>query len=128
MSSSTDKSPRIIVLANCVIKDIYDPIRGYTISKSQFGFIVVAVDFLVVVAFFVFIYCLSSTQKTYVNMFRDQTIEMTDFSISISNLPLDDMYEDKEEVLRAYLTHHYEGVLKDRMIRDGICGEEDIDS
>jgi hypothetical protein len=82
--------------------------------------IIVFVDLVVVVAFFLYIYCLSNGQERYVEMFKDQTIEMTDFAISIDNLPLDHMYEGSEEVLRAYLTHHYEGILKDRLRKEGI--------
>ena len=111
--TSNSPAPRLMALASCEIDDIFNPYTGNVIRKNEFGFVVVIFDLLVCIAMFAFVYCLSKRQKQYVEQFKDQTIEMTDFSMSISNLPLDDRYGDNEEVLRAYLTSHYEEVLKD---------------
>jgi hypothetical protein len=113
------KKQKLFALATCEIEKIYNPYTGSEIRKDEFGFIVVCFDLLVCIAFFAFIYCLSNRQKRYVNQFRDQTIEMNDFSMSIGNLPLDLNYGDKEEVLRAHLTHHFESLLKDQLLKIG---------
>ena len=116
-AASSAVKPRMMALASCEIDDIYNPYTGSVIRKSEFGFIVVIFDLLVVIAMFIFVYCLSNRQKKYVDEFKDTTIEMTDFSMSVDNLPLDDQYGDKEEVLKAYLTNHYEEVLRDHCIK-----------
>ena len=113
------------MVAECVVHDIYDPIRGVVIKKNEFVWIILAFDLVVVFAFTLFIILLEKSQKQYITQFKDQSIEMTDFAIAIDNLPQDYMYGGKEEVLRAYLTAHFESVLKKYMVDTKVCNNPD---
>lgn len=43
------------------------------------------------------------------------TIEMIDFTIRVKNLPHHTVYGDKDDVLRALMTAHFEDIIKDEL-------------
>jgi hypothetical protein len=76
---------------------------------------VVIFDLAVVVIIMIFIYKLRNSQLRYVQQFKQETIEMDDFSICLENVPVDEKYMGDEHLLRAFLTQHFEGVLKEHI-------------
>lgn len=40
---------------------------------------------------------------------------MTDFTIRVKNLPHHTLYDDKDDVLRAMLTAHFEEIIRDEI-------------
>lgn len=40
---------------------------------------------------------------------------MTDFTIRVKNLPHHNLYGDKDDILRAMLTAHFEEILRDEV-------------
>ena len=53
---------------------------------------------------------------------------MTDFAISIKNLPPDHMWNHDENVLKAYLRAHFEAVIKDYMLKNNLEITKILDS
>lgn len=83
-----------------------------------------------------FIQRLESSQIEYISNFKDQTIEMDDFSLRISNLPEDLLYKNRELDLKKLLTHHFNSLVqelrkadREGMMRVAVDGveEEDVD-
>ena len=64
--------------------------------------------------FIIFLEVAESGQKEYVEQFKDETIEMDDFSLRIKNLPKDIHYGNEPEFLKAYLHEHFEAIVKDQ--------------
>ena len=79
------------------------------------GILVVFFDILTVVLIFIFAEALNNSQESYATNFTLQTIEMIDFTIRVKNLPHHTLYDDKDDVLRAMLTAHFEELIKDEM-------------
>ena len=75
------------------------------------------VDMGVVVGLLVFVTVVEWGQKRYVTKFKDQTIEMDDFTIRIQNLPKNKLYGGNPEFLKAYLTNHFETLIKDQILK-----------
>ena len=46
---------------------------------------------------------------------RGNTIEMTDFTIRVKNLPHHTVYGDKDDILRAMLIAHFEELIRDEV-------------
>ena len=102
-----------------MIQSVVDPLGNGEISKETIGMIVIGVDLLVIVTILVYSMMLQNSLQIYTSQFKDQTIEMSDFTISMSNLPLEHMYGDNDDVLRAFLTKHFESVIKNEMKKTG---------
>jgi len=66
---------------------------------------------IIVVSFLIFIEIAENGQKQYVTKFKDQTIEMDDFSIRVKNLPKDEEFGNNPEHLKAYLIKHFEEII-----------------
>jgi hypothetical protein len=116
-ADETVPEPRIIILAMCEDLDIMDPFTGITIHKKDFGMIIVIVDIIVILALIIFTWALEIGQENYVKMYLDHTIEMTNFTIRIKNLPDEKFYcHDPEggEPLET-LTNHKE--FRDNMLK-----------
>jgi len=62
-----------------------------------------------------FTWILIETQEDYVDRFNDQTIQMTDFTIRVKNLPHHKFYGDNDEALKAVLMTHFSEVIKDEL-------------
>ena len=73
-----------MVLAMC--EDL-DPFIGIPINKKDFGTIIILIDSLVIASLLIFTWALDIGQQNYVKMYLDHTIDMSDFTIRISNLP-----------------------------------------
>jgi hypothetical protein len=107
--------PRIMLAAYCQAQVAINPFSGEEVSKYAVGGAVVTVDIIVVILFLIYIEILEFSQKSYVDEFKDQTIEMTDFTIRVKNLPEDIDYGGDTEDLKAYLMEHF-----GKIIRDGV--------
>lgn len=81
------------------------------------GWIVVAADFFVIIAFQIFSYVLEQGQENYVNQFREDTLEITDFAIRVKNVPHNMDYGDTDINLQAFLMTHFQQVIKDQWLR-----------
>ena len=53
---------------------------------------------------------------------------MDDFAIRVKGMPLDHQYGQQENNLRAYLTYHLEGVIKDAIAEKGQSASPDFDN
>jgi hypothetical protein len=67
------------------------------------GTTIVIIDMLIIVSFLVFIQILEGAQNKYVQLFKDQTIEMTDFSVRVKHMPFDKEFGGNPEHLKSYL-------------------------
>ena len=107
--------PTMMVVSHCLIPEVFSSFRGYNISKTDLSSAVVAIDIIVVVCLLIFIQVMEAGQKSFVDKFKDSTIEMTDFTIRIKNLPHDAAFGVKEEYLKIYINDHFEKVIKDQI-------------
>jgi len=91
---SLEPEPWLVFMARCKQENIVINQNGYEFSfkKEDLGIIVIFIDFAVIVCFIYFVFFLNQKQDEYVEIFEDQTIEMTDFSLEFSNIPSDDYY------------------------------------
>lgn len=80
-------------------------------KKRYLGLLVVGVDGIVILSFFIFIIILRNRQDEYIHQYKMQTIEMSDFTIRVENLPCDIAYGDNEHVLKAKLWRHFQRIL-----------------
>ena len=77
------------------------------VRKDMLGWIVVVADFFVIIAFQMFTYAMEQGQENYVNQFRDDTLEITDFAIRVKNVPHNMSYGDSDINLQGYLMTHF---------------------
>jgi hypothetical protein len=103
-----------MLVAKCTTMSLKNPITGNVISKEELGMMVVFIDMIIVVCFLIFLEVAENGQKDYVTKFKDQTIEMDDFSIRVKNLPKDAHFGGEPDHLKAYLMEHFEGIIKDQ--------------
>lgn len=94
-------------MSNCLTTEVHNPFTGSNISKDSLGGIVVFIDILIVISLCVFIQVLEAAQKKYVSNFKDQTIEMTDFTLRMSGLPFDKEFGGNPDHLKVYLIAHF---------------------
>lgn len=106
----------MILIASCLSPKIQNPFNEEEYwEKSQFGILVVFFDMGSVILIIIFAELLNNSQEDYANKFNQQTIEMTDFTIRVKNLPHHEKYFDKDDVLRAMITHHFQEIVKDEI-------------
>ena len=86
---------------------------------------IVLVDMIVVVCFLIFIWIMEDSQEAYANQFKDESIEMNDFSIRVKGMPHDNQYGCEDSILRAYLIHHFESIIKDEIQKKEAEPKED---
>ena len=101
----------------CEDLDLVDPFTGITINKKDFGMIIVIVDIIVILSLIMFTWALEYGQENYVKMYLDHTIEMSDFTIRISDLPDERHYcpgspEHRDVMLKALLIDHFQSLIK----------------
>lgn len=89
--------------------------------------VIVWIDMVVVISFLIFIWVMEDSQEAYAHQFKEESIEMNDFSIRVKGMPLDHQYGNDENNLRAFLTHHLEGVIRDEMAAKGKAPSADFD-
>lgn len=91
------------VVAQCIVEDTYNPLNGKKIQRETLGMIIVVVDMLVGIFFVIFIKFMEVSQKRYVAKYKEEAIEMDDFTVRVQNLPNNHMYANDPEILKAYL-------------------------
>lgn len=98
----------MIMIASCVSPKIQNPFddKEYW-EKDQFGVLIVFFDMVTVSLIVIFSILLNNSQEDYAHNFNMQTIEMTDFTIRVKNLPHHEKYYDNDDVLRAVVTQHF---------------------
>ena len=99
--------PRVFVVAECVSDTIYDPFTDTEIPKSELSYIVVLIDFLSVLIVLIYTWWLESSQRAYVQVYKQNAIEMEDFALRIKGIPHQTKYGNNDEVLRAVLITHF---------------------
>jgi len=123
--------PRLMLVTDCVMNDIINPFSGEPLQKAEMADVIVWIDMVVVVSFLIFIWIMEDSQEAYAHQFKEESIEMNDFSIRVKGMPLDHQYGNDENNLRAFLTHHLEGVIQDEMAAKGKkhsgCNDDNAD-
>jgi hypothetical protein len=84
-----------------------NPFTGSLNSKYMMGTAVIIIDMLIVITFCIFIKIVELAQKNYVKKFKDQTIEMTDFTMRVKHMPFDKEFGGNPEHLKSYLIQHF---------------------
>lgn len=87
---------------------------GFT--KSEFSYVLIIFDAIVVLTTIWFINFLAVRMRQYRDEFDKQQVQMTDFTIKISNLAYDIEYGGKESLILCSLWGHVENVVKNRML------------
>lgn len=88
-SDSSVPEPNVVMVVECMAPTMTNPFTDTEMTKNEMGIIVVIIDMAIIVLFLIFISIVETSQKNFVKKFKDQTIEMTDFSIRVKNLPKD---------------------------------------
>lgn len=104
-----------MALASCISPEIKNPFTGTELNKDSLGVFIVFFDIASVIAMILFTKALISNQEDYVSEFDQATIEMTDFTLRVQNIPNHLLYGNKDELLRAMLTVHFEEILKEEI-------------
>ena len=122
MSSTADSDPKttdtaqlpepvFLAQATCDPGNLNVPLLNIPIPKDVFGICLVLVDFLVIVLIICFIYVLDLRQRQYIKQYKNQTMEMSDYTVRVKNLPNDFEYDGREEILQAHLWSHFTSIL-----------------
>lgn len=119
--------PRLMLVTDCVLADIINPFSNEPLQKAEMAKIIVWIDMVVVISFLIFIWFMEESQEAYAHQFKEESIEMNDFSIRVKGMPLDHQYGYGENNLRAFLTQHLEGVIRDEMAAKGEAVAADFD-
>ena len=119
--------PILFIVSECNTDAIINPLTDNPMTKSEMGLIVCFIDMLVVVLILVLSSLLEHSQKAYTAKFKEQTLQMSDFSIRVKNLPRDIKFKGKNHILKAYLTEHFESVANEQRIKNGMS-HDDIDT
>lgn len=93
----------LISAAACEADDLQVPFTDVTISKDLFGFLVVMMDLLVSFCIYCGSLVIDRRLRQYVSAFKQQIIEMDDFTLTVKNIPL---YTQDENLLKADLWQH----------------------
>lgn len=97
---------------------IYDPFSGEEapFTKAEFSLVLIIFDAVVVLTTIWFINFLSVRMRQYRDEYDRCLTQMSDFTIKLSNLPLDIEFGGKESLLHCALWCHLENVVKNRML------------
>lgn len=80
--------PVFVVAVNCESGSLQVPFTKLQISRDHFGLLVIGIDILIIIILFLAIYVLEERVTEYIRAFKRTTIQMNDFTLTISNLPL----------------------------------------
>ena len=75
--------------AMCHSDTIDVPFVDYEISKDSFGLMVVVIDILCVMVILASITIIGRRQQEFIDAFKDDTIQMDDYTIKVKQLPKD---------------------------------------
>lgn len=89
--------------AVCNAESLKVPFTELEISKEFFGLLVIGIDILVVIILFIAVCVLEERVTEYIRAFKKTTIQMNDFTLKISGLPL---FTQNEDRLKADLWSH----------------------
>lgn len=103
--------PIIFGRAMCYSEEIAVPFTKYKFKKENFGLFVVLIDFLVIICIILFIWIISMRQREFVDAFKDDTIQIDDYTIKVKNLPKDVDFDYDELILKAKLHDHFTKML-----------------
>ena len=84
---------------------IFDKFGGATLTRETIGMIVACADILCVLVFFFAIWFLKSSTELAVEEFKDQSLEIREFALELTNLPPRSFYKH-EKSLRSMLWNH----------------------
>lgn len=93
------------------------------VDKAYAGKIITFIDIIVSITLVVFIAFLKTSQKTWLAKYKDQTVELDDFTIEMTNLPNDIEYGDDEDTLKACIYQHFESLVE--RIQSEPCDDEE---
>ena len=85
------REPVIFGVSFCVSDQIYNPLNGnvMSIKKGNFIYLVLAIDFVVLLTSIWFFGWLELKYKGYTKIFNKGSVEFRDFTIRVGNLPND---------------------------------------
>jgi len=86
----------------------------YHVNKADFGIVIVLIDFLIIFTFLYFIYFIEIKQIEFCEEFKDQSIEMDDFTVELTAIPNDKFFSGNLHILRAYLWEYVEEIMEDQ--------------
>ena len=75
----------------------------YEFVKNDFGYIIVATDFVSIFLFAWFVSYLEKVQKQYHQVYDNQTIQLNDFTLRFKNIPTDVHFQGNEQVLMGQI-------------------------
>jgi len=89
-------------------------------KKEDLGLMVVIIDFIVILFFIYFVYFLNKKQDEYIELFQTQTIEMDDFTLELSNMPLktEKNCYNQELALKALIWQQMQDLMWDQYEED----------
>jgi hypothetical protein len=62
----------------------------------------------------------------FVTKFEGDTIQMSDFTIMLENLPNDKFFNGDEDAMRMFLWNHCETLLQEQAAREGPTYSDDL--
>jgi hypothetical protein len=80
--------------------------------KGDFVYVVIALDFIVIMCTIWLINLLEYRYKQYAQLYDKRAVEMRDFTVIIRNLPPDFEFGGKDLMLQAQLWNHIEITLQ----------------
>ena len=97
------REPRLFAVVFCVSDILYDPFSGekMDIPKGDFVYIILGIDFLVILLSIWMINLLELRYKQYAKLYDKRAVEMRDFTVRITNLPRDCEFGGKDLMLHA---------------------------
>lgn len=72
-------------------------------------------DIFTIIGLIIFAQVLLNTQEDFVEAFDLESIQMTDFTIRVQNLPHHVHYKRRDAILEAILTQHFQQVIKEEL-------------
>lgn len=112
--TETYTEPLLLTIATCEQHSIKYKFGSteFMISKNDLGLIVVLSDMLVVVILIFFVNFLERRQNEYTLMAKDETIEMDDFGVRLSNMPRDKLFGGSFQLFKAQLWSQMTDLMK----------------
>ena len=101
------------MVVDCHLDDLYNPFTGELLTKESLGQIIVIIDLIVVLSFLAFTWWIEYSQTVYAKNYKDNVIEMSDFTIRVKNIPHHEQYGRDDEILRGHLMQHFERIIQD---------------
>lgn len=89
----------MIVFAKCDDLDMPNPFfKDQNLTKYDLGYIIVAIDILVILTMMLFIYLIEIGQKNFVTVFNENTITPEDFTLKVKGMPDELLYSGETDI------------------------------